>query len=534
MEFRMKKSFEALGLRWSRTRERGATAVVIALCLMLLMASAAIAFDTANLALQRQSLQNITDAAAQAGATYLPDHPSDAIAAVDEYAHRYDVNLQLTKTLWCMIPSTGATKQVPAGPLYATTCDPNPGTTVTYVAGANGVKCDEILCALPCYPTQVANAKCNSMQVTGNKVVPYYFAPAIGIPSGLTGAVTSVSCAKSCGSGGTPNPMDVAIIADRTPSMNMASVQVNGVWKNAFQVMQASIETSLATMTPEYQFVTLGTIHESNPDFTTNPDKSVPNCLTGLGPAKYSPTGGGGKWMPLGFSNNYLDGNLTSAAGTRKLIMTASKTNLGYQVACMDSRDPGSAPWNTHLAAPLKAAARLLLGKTSNSGITAQMTSDRNTLTKNAPVSKWIIFETDGQPWETMTPSNVTSLDYPDNPSAPDNNNNNKQACQNLKDEATAAKAIGNDIHIIMIAFGNDTTAQCGTLGTVRDVMAAAASPRADGKGASVAPSAGCPTANTDGDFFFCATTGDELKNIFTTAIGQATAATTKFVRMPS
>jgi len=515
MEFRMKKSFEALGLRWSRTRERGATAVVIALCLTLLMAAAAMSFDTANLAMKRQTLQNITDAAAQAGATYLPDHPSDAIAAVDEYAHRYDVSLSLTKTLWCMIPSTGASKQVPAGPLYATTCDPKPGTTVTYVAGANGVVCDENLCALPCNPTLVTTAKCNSMQVTGNRVVPYYFAPAIGIASGVTGAVTSVSCAKSCGSGGKPNPMNIAIVADRTPSMSMANVTVNGVSMTAYAAMQASIERSLETLTPEYQFVTLGTIHKSNSPTTNSCKTLLPNA---------SASGATGTWMPVPFSNNYLTGTLNSAAGTRTLDMTAPK--LGYQVGCMNSSDPQNAPWYTHLAAPLKAAARALI---SNSGITASMSSSRNLLTENAPVSKWIIFETDGQPMETMTASNDTNLGNANDPSAP---NSAQQACINLKNVATAAKGAPNNLHIIMIAFGSDTTSSCGNQGTVREVMASAASPRANGN-ASVAPS-DCATANSDGDFFFCATTGDELKSIFTTAVGQASASVTKFVRMPS
>jgi Flp pilus assembly protein TadG len=527
MNSRMKKSFEALGVRWSRTRERGATAVVIALCLTLVLAAAAMSFDTANLALQRQSLQNLTDAAAQAGAVYLRDHPTDltgAKLAAYTFAHAADSSFTLADmSLWCIVASTGATKDIASGNIPSV-C--NPITTT-------GKVCDQNLCAIPC---NASGASCNAIQIKHTGTVPFYFAPAIGIPNGSTGAVASVSCAKSCGSGGTPNPMDVAIIADRTPSMNMANVTVDGVTKNAFQVMQASIETSLATMTPEYQFVTLGTIHESNPDFTKNPDKSVPNCLTGLGPAKNSPSGGGGKWMPLGFSNSYLTGNLGDPVGSRTLKMTASKTNLGYQVACMDSRDPGNAPWNTHLAAPLKAAARVLLGKPgTTSGITALMTANRNTLTKNAPVSKWIIFETDGQPWETMTPassSSDTSLNSATDPSAPDNYDNNKQACLNLKNVAAEAKQAGNDIHIIMIAFGNDTTAQCGTQGTVRDVMAAAASPK-NSTTPSVAPS-DCAQANTDQDYFFCATTGDELKNIFTTAVGQASAATTKFVRMPS
>ena len=510
MEFRMKKSFEALGLRWSRTRERGATAVVIALCLTLLMAAAAMSFDTANLAMKRQTLQNITDAAAQAGATYLPDHPSDAIAAVDEYAHRYDVSLSLTKTLWCMIPSTGASKQVPAGPLYATTCDPKPGTTVTYVAGANGVVCDENLCALPCNPTLVTTAKCNSMQVTGNRVVPYYFAPAIGIASGVTGAVTSVSCAKSCGSGGKPNPMNIAIVADRTPSMLMANVTVNGVSMTAYAAMQASIERSLETLTPEYQFVTLGTIHKSNSPTTNSCKTLLPNA---------SASGATGTWMPVPFSNNYLYGNLNSAAGTRTLDLTGSK--LGHQVDCMNSSDPQSAPWYTHLAAPLKGAARALLA-----GPTASMSSNRDLLTGNAPVSKWIIFETDGQPMETMAWSTDTSLGSTNDPSAP---GDDTQACKNLLNVAGNAKTAG--IHIIMIAFGSDTTSACGNQGTVRQVMAKAASP-INSATPSTAPS-DCPTANNDGDYFYCATTGDELKNIFTTAVGMASASNTKFVKMP-
>lgn len=507
MNSRMKKSFEAVGVRWSRTKERGATAVVIALCLTLLMAAAAMSFDTANLALKRQTLQNLTDAAAQAGAVHLRDFPTDlagAQQAAFDFAHAADATFTLADvTLWCIVPSTGATKQIAPGNI-GPVCNPIILT---------GKVCDENLCAIPC---TASGASCNAIRVKHEGNVLFYFAPAIGIPSGSTGAVTSVSCAKSCGSGGKPNPMDVAIIADRTPSMDDGEVTQ----------MKAGIKSSLEIMTPEYQFATLGTIHKSNAP-TAN------DCKTLL-PIKTAP-GTEGTWTPLGFSNNYLTGDLTSPAGSRKLKpVTAHKTTLGEQVGCMNNQDPGNAPWYTHLAAPLKAAARVLLGKSgTTSGITAQMTSDRNLLTDNAPVTKWIFFETDGQPMETMKASDSTSLDTATDPSAP---GDDAKGCKNLETVATNAKKAGNDIKIVMIAYGDATTAYCGS-GRVKDTMARAASP-ANGNPSladkSCTSKNGQPAAeNTDGDYFYCAATGADLQSVFKTAIGSASSSTTKFVRMP-
>ena len=528
MTLTMKRSIEAFGLRWSRTKDRGATAVVIALTLVLVMGAAAFSVDTANLALQRQKLRNMTDAVAQAGAAYLRDFPSDAagaIKAAKDFALQNDPTFVPDVTVWCMVPSTGATLQIAAGNIPAL-CDP--GTITSKV-------CDQNLCAIPC---PLTGSTCNAIKVVSTKDVPFYFAPAIGINKGSTGAVTSVSCAKSCGSGGTPNPLDVAIIADRTPSMTDSD----------FNAMKGGIEDSLATMTPEYQLATIGTIHRSN---ATAADP----CKTSLGPVvtttkvtknytttTYYKDGGArdGSWLPVGFSDNYLTGTLGGATA-RTLIKTSG---LGYQVDCMNhyyKTNSSGYPWGTHLAAPLKAAARILLG--SDPSNLSTLSANRATLlAPGQKVKQWIIFETDGYPEETMGLNSTsynpaykdsiagsidTSLGTKTEPSAP---GNTTQGCQNLINVAASAKLAG--INIIMIAFGTATSKSCGGgLGTVRDVMAKSAS-NADNGSPSKNPT-NCANANTDGDYFFCAATGADLKDIFKTAIGQASSANTKFVKMP-
>jgi Flp pilus assembly protein TadG len=560
MNFRMKKSFEAFGLRWSRTKERGATAVVIALCLTLLMAAAAVSFDTANLALQRQTLQNITDAAAQAGASYLPDTVL-AKQAANEYFHRYDrsladKNYNPTLSVYCMVESTGVSKQPAVGALVAAACDPNPGVNVTYANGVGGTICDEQLCAIPC---TASNSKCNALEVAAQRDVPFYFAPAVGIKSpGTTGAVASVSCVNGCGSGGTPNPADVAIVADRTPSMTDKS----------FTSMQTGIEKALEIMTPEYQFVTFGTINRSK----SSPTDS--NCLTSQGAAvtlvggkapDYYPAGGArlGAWMPLGFSNNYLNGKLGDPVGTRSLIVTKSKTSLGYQVSCMDhvSSDnlviPGTNvstyPWGTSLAAPLKAAAQsLLLESNSNLGQLSQYRHDH--LTTVQP-KKWIIFETDGQPDETMgynaSPTKdrngkVTYPGYSDENKDPGSTDiltggeptalsptNDATGCQNMVDVATKAKKAG--INIIMIAYGDATTAKCGSMYVKNEMAMAASSVNGVASTANndCTKPAGAAAENADKDYFFCASTAADLETVFETVVGMTSSPNTKFVKMP-
>ncbi len=528
MHHQMKKTFEAFGLRWSQTRERGATAVVIALTLTLVMAAAAMSFDTANLALQRQTLRNITDAAAQAGASYLPGDPGGAVSAALAYAHRSDTSYTPTVTLWCMVGSTGATKQVATGYIPAT-CQP--GGSGPYTNGVGGVICDEYLCAIPC--SGAAGTVCNTVKVDGQKSVPFYFAPAIGIKSGSTGALTSVSCRGSCGTL-MPNAMDIAFVADRTSSLN----------PTVFGNMKKGIKDTLSSMTPEYQFVTLGTIHKSTPSGS---------CLTNLPAYSKDPTGDGdarkGSWMPLGFSNNYLTGSLGS---TSRVLNTSSE--LVSNVNCMNQ---ASQPWGTHLAAPLKAAARMLLNpQLSNLGTLS--TVRQALLPIGAVVKQAIIMETDGVPEETIgfngyldgrgteyyTASDQSLGDVSLNDSSDPVAGSpwyGGTGCDNLLKVADEAKKAG--ITVIMIGYGQANTAKCsvnynnGTTSgeNVRDVLAAAASNAPNGN-PSVAGD--CSTTqkanavNTDGDFYFCAASGAQLAGIFSTAVSQI-ASGTKFVRMP-
>jgi hypothetical protein len=261
-----------------------------------------------------------------------------------------------------------------------------------------------------------------------------------------------------------------------------------------------------------------------------------------------------GRWLPLaqgnqttGFSNSYLTGSLGSTGRTLKLT-----SDLGYQVDCMDhyyktSSSASGYPWGTHLAAPLKAAARLLLGKDPSN--LASLSTQRATLLKGgATVKLWTIFETDGYPEETMglnstaydpdykdsiPASNDVNLDSSIEPSAPGNAG---QGCQNLMDVAAKAKTQGG-IGIIMIAYGNATTAACGSKGSVASVMANAASPV--GSNASLADKSCTSTGgkpapeNADGDYFFCASTASDLASIFKTAIGMTSSPNTKYVQMP-
>ena len=530
MNVRMKQSFEVLGLRWSRTRERGATAIVIALTMTILMGAAALSFDTANLALQRQTLRNITDAAAQAGASYLPGDPAGAVTAALDYAHKSDLSYTPTVTLWCMVASTGATKQVAPGSISPWNC--NPGGS-GYLNGVGGVVCDTFFCAIPC----PATATCNTVRVSGQKNVPFYFAPAIGINSGSTGAVSSVSCRGACGTA-QPNAMDIAFVADRTSSLTAP----------VFASMQSGITSTLASMTPEYQFVTLGTIHKST---TKN------GCDTYLAAnSDNKPVDGAdrvGNWMNMNFSNDYLTGNLTS---TSRSLNGSSK--LVTNVNCMNQ---ASQPWGTHLAAPLKAAARMLLNPSlPGNNLGTLSTARQAILPTGATVKQAIIMETDGVPEESigfngyLVNSSGPPL-YKDSNTSTGSTNltdatdpvsgspwNGEQGCTNLKTVAANAKAAG--ITVIMIGYGQANTAKCSvnynngtTSGSnVDDVLAAAASPAPNGSASTAnndcTTTAGAAAENADGDFYFCAANGAQLAGIFSTAVSQITS-TTKFVRMP-
>jgi Flp pilus assembly protein TadG len=450
--------------------DRGASTVIVALLLPVLLGAAALAIDLSMLTLQRQNLTNALDSAAQAAAYSLPSDPTGARNVALAFAAANDPEANPTVTFWCIVASTGSTKTVRSGEIPGT-C--NPGTI-------SGARCNTSICAIPC--TAGSGHTCNAINVQDDKDVAFSFAPAIGINNGNTGSVSSTACKGSCGAA-PPNPMDVVVVADRTGSMSAADRDL----------MVSAIKSTLQTMTKEQQYVALGTIHRSSPTAA---------CVTA--PSASATTG---SWVPVPFSNDYI----LAAANPGQTPALNTNSTLIKGLNCL-----GSSSGGTYLASPLKAAARYVLGLSSNNLSTLP--------TRPTVARKAIIFETDGEPNEANI-TGSTDLDT----TTDIGTTNGATACTNFAQVATNAKARG--ILSITVAFGSATTARCTTSGTfVRTVLAAAASPDALGQASDADNDCSTPalrtTENADGDFFYCAATGSELGSIFVSAINQLNSRT--------
>ncbi len=498
--------------------QRGATAVVVAFSLVLIMAAAAFGYDIAQLYYQRQELRNAIDAAAQAGASALPS-TSTAQSLAIQYANQNFAGLNLQSSdisFYCVVRNAGGTAAGgypdPAQVGTNRTCEGKVGWTNA------DAKCSNSSCAIPCTVGQ----RCNSMTIAKSWTVNFVFGPAIGVPSASTGVLTTLACNGSCGGTPPPNPMDVVVMADRTYSMSSTAVSD----------MKTGITSMFATMNRDQQYVSFGAIHKSQ---TTN------GCVTGTEADSYNPwssdtavaydrwnddyypTGRArfdGTWVPVAFSNDYTTG--TAAANN---ITVNSTSALVKAVKCMTRVNNGI---GTHLASAMKGASRYLLGYDANNLSTLP---DRTEL--YGTPKKVIIFETDGRPEEIFDHDDATDKALNSKYDLGDTNGQN--ACQNLIDVAQAAKDAG--ITIISIGYGNVNTFTCNTNGTgstVRSVLAAAASPK-NGVAADALDctnSTNKTTENTDGDYYFCAASSSDLQGVFAAAMGSITGKT-KFMSIP-
>jgi hypothetical protein len=282
--------------------------------------------------------------------------------------------------------------------------------------------------------------------------------------------------------------MDVAVVADRTGSMSATDINA----------MIAGIRSMLTKMTTAQQYVALATIGRA---MTGAPA----TCLS-----KPSTSATAGPWVATGFFTDYL----TSAGAVN------SASNLVKAIDCLTQ----ASGTGTHLSAPLKAAARYLLGLATNNLSSLPV--------RTGTIRKAIIFETDGQPNETISNASTTLTNATD----PGGGTNGDTACSRFKEVATNAKSAG--ILIVTIAF-NLGTDKCGTAAgsaTVTSVLASAASPDSTGA-ASDADNACSTTAlrateNSDGDYFFCAASGESLAAIFETALSTLSGSI-KLIRFP-
>jgi hypothetical protein len=468
--------------------ESGAIAIMTALLMVVVLAVAALGVDISTQVNARQKLHDTIDAAAHAGAYRLPS--PGATAASDAKANALANDPALTGALiptvnlYCVVASklvSGSyavdTSQIP------TTC--NPVSAAGAYTVSSTLRCNSRICAIPC---DGASDVCNTVKVSGIKPVPFSFAPAAGITQqGSTGSVSSAACKGSCGT--VPlNPMDVAVVADRTGSMSSTDINamITGI-KGMFQVM-----------TPSQQFVSLGTIGRS---------KKAPALASWCGStgalSEPSTSETEGPWVPVPFSADYLTAGTVNASST-----------LVKAVECLKN----SSGTGTHLASPLKYAARYLLGLDSNNLGTFPA--------RSGTIRKAIIFETDGAPNESINTSGSLAL----NVTGDIENTNKDTACNNFKTVAANAKAATPPILVVTVAFNISSTDTCsgsGTANKLGDVMAAAASPVA---GVASAANFNCADAsatggrykeNHDGDYFFCAGTGTDMAEIFKTAFTQ-------------
>lgn len=624
------------GLGRRERSEQGAVAILFAVLAVVLLMSAALAVDITMQVNKKHYLQDTLDAAAQAGAYELPGSTATARTAALQFAEKHDASATGDDApyvdFWCIVAADG-TK--PDEAQIPTTCNPAappsgivrgaPYTTARYP----GLVCSKILCAIPCVQPTPDNGTpritCNTIRVTSERDVPFAFAPAGGIEKGSTGAVISVACKGSCGTVA-PNPMDVAVIADRSTSMSTTD-------RNR---MVAGIKDMLKKMTPEQQYVALGTIGRAKVENTPTTEPST-SCPSDPAPQNQYTKG---TWIPVPFSDNYLKSNRTDLNTNSALVKALN---------CLDD-----APTGTSLAAATKAAARYLLG----SSVGASNNLNRLPERELGTVRKVLILETDGAPaegaptggstsltngqdpfynWKSLTswvtnqtshegtevthrdrtvrtcpqPWNCQNKTYKDTFLTKTVNRNmvksryidaGQAACDNLRQVATEAKQRG--IIVITIGFnldgrhcntdsgnqpssrtdvdngdtvitGSSPQNQCLTQSwggrysynqncsfnapvtvqqertrtttnevvtdqpadNVQQVLAEIASPVSPGVPSrhdkSCTSVNGQPAPeNTDGDFFFCAASGDDMASIFTTALAQVSSGI-KLIRMP-
>ena len=305
--------------------------------------------------------------------------------------------------------------------------------------------------------------------------------------------MTSVACKGSCGTI-PPNPMDVAVVADRTGSMSSADItaMITGI-KSMFQVM-----------TPSQQYVALGTIGRSKQGASST------SC-TGSAKAWSEPSSSDttkGPWMPVPFSNDYLTAGTTNINANSTLVKA---------VECLKN----SSSTGTHLASPMKYAARYLLG------------IDPNNLgslpARTGTIRKAIIFETDGAPNEKIATGGSTTLNNPGDIGSTATNTDT--ACNQPQGRGHQREGRHPGILVVTVAFNAakiDSTDKCSTAGGsawLVDTLAAAASAAPSGAASTAnfdcATTAGRNSENADGDFFFCAGTGTDMAAIFKTAFVQ-------------
>ncbi len=302
--------------------ERGVSAILVVFLLVPLVGFTALAIDISNRTETRQDLWDTLDASALAGASELPD-AGDAAASALAYADANYPGTVPSLDFWCVIGRDGS--GLPDASHIPFTCDPGPPPYDS--ANYPGLGCEGNICAIPCDPFGSPPGQCNTMRVSAEETVDYRFAPVIGFDSGTTGVLTTAACKGSCGAD-VANPADIAMVLDRTGSMNSADVVA----------LQAASRAFLENLRPAEHHVALATLGRSDAS-------PPPGCVT-----EPSPSDSSGPWVPVSLRNDYdltdndppddppaLNSSSELVEGIDCLTNSSTGTNLGDSIAAAGS-----------------------------------------------------------------------------------------------------------------------------------------------------------------------------------------------------
>jgi len=465
--------------RRERPREQGQIIVLFVFVLIIILGAAAIVIDVGVLRNANQNLWNALDAGALAGAQELPGDPAAAEALAMQYAENNfpgDLPPGLTPTFRCVVGAVGGNPRPSDIPAV---CDPGPNAVWI---------CNARICASVCNPYSPENDICNAITLESTASIPYRFGPAVGIGTGTTKVVQSAACKGACGTRSAA-PVDLVLLVDRTPSMDSTDIE------NARRA--ADSVRSSSTNNPAEQWIAMGLIGPAEADNVCQPDDTIvsanPNSATDMR-----------RWIPVPLSG-------IGAPLNQNYKNPGSALANALLVSCFRS-SPGDVA--TDLADPFDMAMETL-------------STGRDDATKG------IILMTDGQP---------------------NHSNAHRPSCSSpssvYDDEAKAAAATAKlaGIEVFTIGFGlapGEIHGACGGPGwsttgqetRARQLLAAMASPDADG---NPAQDNGCSVGgpeNDDGDHFFCipksAGASANLADLFKQAVNQLIGGT-KLIQLPA
>ncbi len=215
--------------------------------------------------------------------------------------------------------------------------------------------------------------------------------------------------------------------------------------------------------------------------------------------------------MPLPFHNDYLT--------TTNPSLTNASSHLVKAISCLTS----ASSTGTHLAAPMKAAARYILGKDTNNLAALP--------TRTGTPRKVIIFETDGQPNEDIRGRQHEPREQ-QLPGCEQRKHGLHQPGQRRHQRQVAERP---DHHRRLQPRQRQVQRKL----RVRPLPRCSLRPRRPTRPARASDADNpCATSteraveNGDGDFFFCAASGDDMSDVFVTAIGSAGGGI-RLIRLP-